>query len=55
MCSLMVWLGLASVGVVDRIEGPMAVVEWKNQQFSDVPAVLLPGVKEGDRVCMIRP
>ena len=54
MCSLMLWLGLASVGVVDRVEGPMAVIEWSEGQFSDVPVWLLPGVQEGDRVCLLR-
>ena len=55
MCSLMVFFKLASFGIVDRIEGPMAVIEWNLTQFSDVPVWLLPGVQEGDRICMVHP
>lgn len=54
MCSVMVWLGLAVSGIVDRIEGPMVVIEWREGAFSDVPLSLLPGVEEGDRICLSR-
>ena len=53
MCILMSLLGLARVGVVDRVEGPMAVVEWSPDSFSDLPTWLFPQVQEGDRVCLI--
>lgn len=44
-------LGLQLRGVVDRIEGPMAVVEWRAGLLSDLPAALLPaGAGEGDAV-----
>ncbi len=53
MCILMSLFGLARVGVVDRIEGPMAVVEWAPDSFSDIPIWLLPHVQEGNRICLI--
>jgi hypothetical protein len=53
MCILMSLFGLAKVGVVDRVEGPMVVVEWAPDTFSDVPSWLLPTVREGDRICLI--
>lgn len=53
MCILMSLLGLARVGVVDRVEGPMAVVEWNPESFSVLPHWLFPNLREGDRVCLI--
>jgi hypothetical protein len=52
MCILMSLFGLANVGIVDRVEGPMAVVEWAPDSFSDVPTWLLPNAREGDHVCL---
>jgi len=44
-------LGLQLLGTVDRIEGEVAVVEWRDGSFSDVPAALLgDGLDEGDRI-----
>ncbi len=44
-------LGLQLLGTVDRIEGELAVVEWQDGSFSDVPAALLgSSVAEGDSV-----
>lgn len=44
-------LGLRLVGVVDRVEGPMAVVEWRADCFGDLPLSLLPGgTGEGDQL-----
>ncbi len=43
----------ARVGIVDRIEGEYAVVEWDVDGFADVPLGLLPpGVREGDQVLL---
>lgn len=38
-------------GVVDRVEGDLAVVEWRVDAFADLPLALLPPeVGEGDRL-----
>lgn len=40
---------LAVHGVVDRVEGAFAVVEWRGELTTDVPlAALPPGIAEGD-------
>ena len=37
--------------IVDRIEGELAVVEWPDRAFTEIPlAALPPGVQEGDRL-----
>ena len=42
---------LRALGVVDRVEGPMAVVEWQIDAATDVPLALLPpDIREGDRL-----
>ncbi len=49
-----VWLCL--VGVVDRVEGDLAVVEWGPGDLSSLPANLVPGLRvgRGVRVCATR-
>ncbi len=45
---LFAWL-LAVPGVVDRVEGAFAVVEWDGRMTQDVPLAALPsGITEGD-------
>lgn len=48
---------LGTLVVVDRIEGPFAVLEWKEEVLTEVPISALPlGVEEGDRlVLLVRP
>ena len=53
MCLLMAKLGLALMGVVDRVEGPMVIVEWSTEEFSEIPRVLLPDAEEGQSLCLI--
>jgi hypothetical protein len=46
-------LGARLVGVVDRVEGEIAVVEAADGLFVDLPLTLLPpGTTEGDRVLL---
>lgn len=49
--------GLRLSGVVDRIEGDFAVVEWAEGDLSDVPLSLLPErIEEGDTLVLrLRP
>ncbi len=53
MGRMSIWFAgiLVVVGVVDRIEGRWAIVEWRHEgraRFGDVPAASLPeGVSEG--------
>jgi len=48
-------LGLQLLGTIDRIEGELAVVEWRDGSFSDVPAALLgERATEGDSVWLRR-
>lgn len=45
------FLVFGSVAIVDRIEGPVAVLEWRDLSLSEVPVEILPvDVSEGDRV-----
>ena len=49
MISALVVFG--AVAVVDRIEGPVAVLEWHDLTFTEIPVALLPaGAEEGDRI-----
>lgn len=42
-----------AVAVIDRIEGPVAVLEWRDLRFTEVPVeVLPPGANEGDRIVL---
>lgn len=46
-------LGIRLTAVVDRVEGPMAVVEWRSDTLADLPLALLPpDVGEGDRLLL---
>ncbi len=46
-------LGLRLSGVVDRIEGSQAVVEWREDALSDLPLAILPAeLSEGDRLTL---
>jgi hypothetical protein len=46
-------LAIGTIVVIDRIEGPLAVVEWRDAHLTEVPVVVLPpGVREGDRVLL---
>jgi hypothetical protein len=54
MCMLMYWLGLARIGIVDRIEGPSIIVEWNIDEFSEIPSFLFPKIQEGDKICLIK-
>ncbi|MCO4748214.1 MAG: DUF3006 domain-containing protein, partial [Proteobacteria bacterium] len=38
---------LLLVGVIDRIEGPFAVVEWDHGGLEDVPLTRIPCPREG--------
>lgn len=39
--------------IVDRVEGEVAVLEWRAGEYADVPLVLLPlDANEGDRVVL---
>lgn len=51
------WLDAdCAVGIVDRIEDDVAVVEWCPAFVVDVPLIALPaGVSEGDRVVLALP
>lgn len=50
----LVVLGLRLHGVVDRVEGAWAVVEWEGRSITDVPTAVLPaGVREGDDVVAV--
>ena len=45
------FLGLRLLGTVDRVEGRMAVIEWRLDAFGDLPVALLPvGLGEGDHI-----
>ena len=48
---------LVLLGVVDRIEGPIAVVEWEGRALADHRLDQLPsGLREGDRLrAVLRP
>ena len=47
----MIPLLLELQGVVDRVEGDMAVIEWRVDAFTDLPMDLLPpGTAEGSRL-----
>ncbi len=42
-----------AIAVIDRIEGPVAVLEWRDMTITEVPVdVLPPGAGEGDRVVL---
>jgi hypothetical protein len=42
---------IGTIVVVDRIEGPFAVLEWRDTHLTEVPVSALPaGVHEGDRL-----
>lgn len=46
--------GLRVHGVVDRVEGDWAVVEWEGRSIGDLPLSALPsGVREGDGVVAV--
>lgn len=48
-----VLLVFGAVAVIDRIEGPVAVLEWHDLTITEVPVeVLPPGAGEGDRVLL---
>lgn len=47
MNALSLVLGLQLRGVVDRVEGDFAVVEWRDGSFADLPLALVPGAAEG--------
>ncbi len=36
--------------IIDRFEGPFAVVEIEEGRFANIPVGLIPGAKEGDIV-----
>jgi hypothetical protein len=47
------FLVFGAIAVVDRIEGEVAVLEWQDLTFAEVPVeVLPPGVEEGDRLVL---
>jgi hypothetical protein len=53
MAALALIAGLRMHGVVDRIEGGYAVVEWEGAALGDIPVALLPAdVGEGDKVVL---
>lgn len=37
-------------GIIDRIEGEYAVLEWEDGQMVNLPRLLVPTAKEGDVV-----
>ncbi len=44
-------LGLRITGVIDRVEGDQAVIEWREDALTDLPlAILPPELREGDRL-----
>jgi hypothetical protein len=44
---------VGAVAVIDRIEGPVAVLEWSELGITEVPVeVLPPGAGEGDRLLL---
>jgi hypothetical protein len=38
--------------VIDRIEPPVATVEWSPGAFTDLPLLALPPSREGDALCV---
>ena len=48
------WLHvIGTIVTVDRIEGPYAVVEWRDATFTEVPIAALPsGTTEGARLLL---
>lgn len=47
-------VALGTLVIVDRIEGPLAVLEWSEEQLTEVPVTALPdGVQEGDRLVLL--
>ena len=49
------WAASPLVLTVDRIEGPVAIVEWSTDLHIEVPVSLLPpGVHEGDQLRLRR-
>lgn len=49
-----VFAAMGTLVVVDRIEGPFAVLEWSAEELTEVPVTVLPeGVEEGDRLVFV--
>ena len=47
----LLWFAVGAVVTVDRIEGPYAVLEWRDASITEVPLSELPrGTSEGDRL-----
>lgn len=56
MIPLPVFVWTCAVGVVDRVEGELAVVEWSPDRFGHLPVALDPDLVEGRvvRACRTR-
>ena len=54
MLLLMFTLLNPTLGIIDRIEGSYAVVEWQDRSISDLPTAMLPpGCGEGASIQMV--